>query len=150
MCIRARGWKCRACYSSCIHFPHEWLHRGWRCAACARIPADWRTHEDQQKLRWQLQQRYPKIHVSVRSMFGQDYLQESSGHVPMQFSAVHKVEDVVRYLRFRLKLRRWQNIDICKGVEMLTQETLLGTLAETTGKVELSAARYDSTPAQLR
>ena len=83
-------------------------------------------------------------------MFGQDYLQESSGHVPVQFSAVHRVEDVVRYLRFRLKLRRWQNIDICKGVEMLTQDTLLGTLAEATGNVELSAARYDSTPAQMR
>ena len=67
----------------------------------------------------------------------------------MQFSAVHRVEDVVRYLRFRLKLRRWQNIDICKGVEILTQDTL-GTLAEATGNVELSAARYDSTPAEMR
>ena len=33
---------------------------------------------------------------------------------------------------------------------MLTQDTLLGTLAEATGNVELSAARYDSTPAEMR
>ena len=86
----------------------------------------------------------------MRTISGRDYLQKESGHVPVKFSAVHRIEDVVQYLRFRLKLRRWQDIDICQGTKLLTEDTLLGTLAEETGNVELTATCHDFTPAEMR
>ena len=64
----------------------------------------------------------------------------------MQFSPVHKIRDVVRHLRFRLQLTRLEGIVICKGAEMLKQDTLLGTLADDAGDVEVSLARFDTKP----
>ena len=82
----------------------------------------------------------------VRTMAGNDHLNESSDYEPMQFSPVHQIRDVVRYLRYCLQLTRFEGIVICKGAEMLKQDTLLGTLADATGDVEVSLARLDTRP----
>ena len=91
-------------------------------------------------------QRFPKIRMIVRGMAGNDHLEESSDCEPMQFSPVHKIQDVVRHLRDRLQLTRLETIVICKGAEMLREDTLLGTLADATGDVEVSLARFDTKP----
>ena len=88
-------------------------------------------------------QRFPKIRMIVRDMAGNDYLEESSDCEPMQFSPVHKIRDVVRHLRYCLQLTRFEGIVICKGAEMLKQDTFLGTLTDATENVEVSMARLD-------
>ena len=94
-------------------------------------------------------QRFPKIRMIVRDMAGNDYLEESSDCEPMQFSPVHKIQDVVRHLRDRLQLTSLEKIVICKGAEMLKEDTLLGTLADATGDVEVSAIRFDTKPSEM-
>ena len=64
----------------------------------------------------------------------------------MQFSPVHKIRDVVRHLYSSLQSTSLDGIVICKDAEMLKQETLLGTLADARGTVEVSLARFDTMP----
>ena len=91
-------------------------------------------------------QRFPKIRMIVRSIAGNDHLDESSDYEPMQFSPVHKIRDVVRHLRCCLQLTRFEGNVICKGAAMLKQDTFLRTLADATGDVEVSLARLDTRP----
>ena len=58
---------------------------------------------------------------------------------PMQFSSVNKIADVVDLLHTRLRLAFWENIMVCSDMEVLKPLTLLGTLADATGQVHLSA-----------
>ena len=82
----------------------------------------------------------------VRTMAGNDHLNESSDYEPMQFSPVHKIRDVARHLRHCLQLTRFESIIKCKGAEMLKQDTFLGTLTDATDNVEVSMARLDIRP----
>ena len=135
----ARGWKCNQCHGSCIHLPESWLHRGWVCEACHRISEDWRNHDDRQKSRRRLLQRFPIICVVVHDLAGYDLLRDDVDDEPMQFSPVNKIADVVDLLHTRLRLAFWENIMVCSDMEVLKPLTLLGTLADATGQVHLSA-----------
>ena len=146
----ARGWKCNRCYRSCVHSPDKfWLHGGWICKWCQRIPGDWRNHADLSRKRRRLIKSYPKVLVIVRDLAGNDYLRDSVDDEPKQFSPVQKIEDVVGHLRIRLQMWNWEKIVICKDAEVLKQATWLGTLADATGEVHLSAARFSTNPAEM-
>ena len=86
------------------------------------------------------------MHMIVRNMARNDYLDESSDCGPMQFLPVHEIWDVARHLSHCLQLTRFERIGRCKGAEMLKQDTFLGTLAVATGDVEVSMARLESRP----
>ena len=75
----------------------------------------------------------------VHDLAGNDLLRDNANDEPMQFSPVHKIADVVDLLHIRLRLPYWENIMVCKDVEVLKPLTLLGTLADATGQVHLSA-----------
>ena len=146
----ARGWKCYHCHGSCVHFPDKlWLHCGWACEVCLRIPEDWRNHENRRRMRRRLIRKSPKLCVIVRGLTGIDYLRVSVDDAPKQFSPIQKIEDVVKHLRTRLQLSSLETIMICKDAEVLKQETLLGTLADATGEVHLSAARFNTNPEEM-
>ena len=120
------------------------MHRGWACEACRRISKKWRNqgladHDDRQRNRRRLSQSFPKICVVAHNLAGYDLLRDDVNDEPMQFSAVHKFADVVDLLHTRLRLPFWENIMVCRDVEVLKPLTLLGTLADATGQVHLSA-----------
>ena len=82
----------------------------------------------------------------VQGVAKNDHLEGSSGDDAFQFSPVHRIRDVLRHLRFRLQLTNLEKIVICNGEKILKQDTLLGTLADAAGNVQVSLARFDIKP----
>ena len=100
-------------------------------------------------MRRRLIQRFSKLCVIVRDLAGNDYLRDSVDDEPNWFSPVQKIEDVVKHLRTRLQMWSPEKIVICKDAEVLKQGIWLGTLADATGEVHLSAARFSMTSAEM-
>ena len=90
--------------------------------------------------------KIPTIRMRLRSMTGDDHLNESSEYRSMQFSPMHQIRDVIQHLHYCLQLTEFESIIICKDAKMLKQNTFLGTIADTTGYVEVSWTRLDIKP----
>ena len=84
----------------------------------------------------------------VRDMAGNDYF-EKENQEERVWSPVHKIELVIRCLLIRLQLQCWEIIAICKDGQVLNKDTLLGTLADPTGRVELSSARFTTSHSEM-
>ena len=82
----------------------------------------------------------------VQGVAKNDHLEGSAGDEAFQFSPVHIIRDVLRHLRFRLQLTNLEEIVICRGAKILKQDTMLGTLADAAGDVEVSLAGFDIKP----
>ena len=84
-------------------------------------------------------QSYLKVSVIVYDLGGNDLLRDNPNDEPRQLHSLQKIGDVVDFLRFRLRLRSWEEIKICKDVEVMNPLTWLGSLADAMGQVHLSA-----------